>query len=257
MRTIAFVVLSAVMAASTARAQFVVSDPENLAQAVLIAKRTLQEYNTLLEQYRTVVRMSQGLGALDRYRIPAIAFNGPDATGRPYGTPWIQGLNHGDPYGDLYYRTTRSLEKPGTLLEALPASARKAVENSYATIELTDSVAVIGAHQVALTRGYGQQLQDAVQALERDVTSPRSEYHQVTALLDTIAAGDLIGRRQDMATNQLLSHALEQLLIRGKRTRDTEAVNMNMRLLGMRDGQAAGTSVVTGASDDLRTWRQP
>ena len=122
---------------------------------------------------------------------------------------------------------------------------------------MTDSVAVIGAHQIALIRGYSQQLQDAVQALERDVTNPGTEYHQVTALLDKVAAGELVGRRQDMATNQLLSHALEQLLVRSKRTRDTEAANMNMRLLGMRDGQAAGASVVKGAGDDLRTWRQP
>jgi len=117
--------------------------------------------------------------------------------------------------------------------------------------------AVIGAHQVALIRGYSQQLQDAVQALERDVTNPRPEYHQVTAVLDKVAAGELIARRQDLATNQLLSHALEQLLVRGKRTRDTETANMNMRLLGMRDGRAAGSSVVKGAADDLRTWRQP
>jgi hypothetical protein len=253
--TVAALLLITIVA--PARAQFVVSDPENLAQAVLIAERTLQEYNTLLEQYRTVVRMSQGLGSLDRYRMPAIAFNSPDAANRPYGAPWIQGLNAGDPYGDLYYQTTRSLEKPGTLLDPLPSPPRKAVENSYATIEMTDSVAVIGAHQVALIRGYSQQLQDAVQALERDVANPGTEYHQVTSILDKVAAGELIGRRQDMATNQLLSHALEQLLVRGKRTRDTEAANMNMRLLGMRDGRTASTSVVKGAADDLRAWRQP
>ena len=83
MRTVIFLALAVVSLAAPARAQFVVSDPENLAQAVLIADRTLQEYNTLMEQYRTIVRMSQGLGALDRYRMPAIGFNGPDTTNRP------------------------------------------------------------------------------------------------------------------------------------------------------------------------------
>jgi len=63
-------------------------------------------------------------------------------------------------------------------------------------------------------------------ALQSDVLNPRSDYHQVTAVLDKVAAGELIGRRQDMATNQLLSHALEQLLIRGKRARDTETVTI-------------------------------
>ncbi len=79
----------------------------------------------------------------------------------------------------------------------------------------------------------------------------------MTAILDKIAAGELLGRRQDIATNQLLSHTLEQLLARGKRLRDTEAATMNMRLLSMRDGRAAGTAVIAGAADDLRSWRQP
>ena len=55
------------------RAQLVVIDPGNLAQAVLIADRTLREFNTLLAQYQTIVRMAQGLGNLDAYRIPAIS----------------------------------------------------------------------------------------------------------------------------------------------------------------------------------------
>ena len=70
-------------------------------------------------------------------------------------------------------------------------------------------------------------------------------------------AGELLGRRQDMATNQLMSHALEQLLARSKRTRDTEAATMNMRLLGMQNGRAFGQSLISGAAADLRAWRLP
>jgi hypothetical protein len=72
-----------------------------------------------------------------------------------------------------------------------------------------------------------------------------------------VAAGSLIARRQDMAANQLLSHALEQMLARSKRLRDSEAVAMNMRIGALRSGRAASTSIVRGAADDLRTWRQP
>jgi hypothetical protein len=79
----------------------------------------------------------------------------------------------------------------------------------------------------------------------------------MTAVLDKVAAASLIARRQDMAANQLLSHALEQLLARSKRVRDTEAVTMNMLLGGLRSGRTAGASVVRGAANDLRTWSQP
>jgi hypothetical protein len=240
-----------------ARAQWIVHDPGNFQQAVLIAERTLREYQVLWDQYQTILRMTQGLGNMDRYRIPPGAITGHDPSRWQYGSPWLQGLNSGDPRGRLYRQTTRSLSAPDALLRELPPGARRAVESAYATIEITDAVAQIAGHQVALVRGYSGALQQATQALEADVLDPRSRYHQMTAILDKVAAGELLARRQDNATNQLLSHALEQLLVRGKRLRDTEAAAMNMRLLGMRDSRVAGASLVRGAGSALRTWRQP
>jgi hypothetical protein len=79
----------------------------------------------------------------------------------------------------------------------------------------------------------------------------------MTAVLDKIASGELLGRRQDMLSNQLLSHALEQLLARGKRLRDTEAATINMQLVTWRDGAAANEAFASGMGDALRTWRQP
>jgi hypothetical protein len=255
-RTIVVAVFIAALAVP-ARAQLVVTDPGNLTQTVLIAERTLREYDTLWAQYQTILRISQGLGSMDRYRIPAIGINGHDPSRWPYGSPWLQGLNSGDARGTLYRQTARPLAPPAMLLNQLPPAARRAVENAYATIEITDSVAQIAGHQVGLVRGYSGRLQDATQALEADVMDPRPRYHQMTAILDKVAAGELLGRRQDNATNQLLSHALEQLLVRSKRLRDAEAATMNMRLLGLRNGRAAGTSLVSGSANDLRTWRQP
>jgi hypothetical protein len=116
---------------------------------------------------------------------------------------------------------------------------------------------MMGGHQVGALRGYHGQLQGAVQELEGDVLNGLLRYHEMTAILDKIAAGELLGRRQDMASNQLLSHALEQLLARGKRLRDTEATTMNMQLVTWRDARAANAAMVAGTADALRTWRQP
>lgn len=256
-RTAVIVAIVLVLLTAPVRAQFVVVDPGNLAQAILIADRTLREYDTLLQQYQTIVRMSQSLGSLDRYRVPAIGITGHDLSRWPYGAPWLQGLNSGDARGTLYEQTARRLERPDGVLDHLPPSARKAIEDAYATIEITDSVAEIGGHQVALVRDYNGKLQQVTQEFENDVLNVLPRYHQMTAILDKVAAGELLARRQDMATNQLLSHALEQLLARSKRMRDTEAASMNMRLLGMRDGRTAGANLVRGSADDLRSWRQP
>ena len=146
-----------------------------------------------------------------------------------------------------------SLTRP----EALTAAARRMLERQYATIEITDSVAMMGGHQVGALRGYHGQLQRAVEDLEGDVMNGLERYHEMTAILDKVAAAELLGRRQDMAANQLLSHALEQMLARSKRLRDTEASTMNMQLVTWRDGQAVNAAFVSGSGDALRAWRQP
>lgn len=253
----ATVLLVLALVVAPARAQIVVTDPGNLAQATLIAERTLREYEALWAQYQTLRRMAQGLGAMDRYRIRPSAITGHDPSRWPYGSPWLQGLNSGDFRGELYRRTTRELAQPASWLTRLPTPARRAIETAYATIEITDAVAQIAGHQVAAVRGYTGALQQTIQALEDDVVDPRSGYHEMTAVLDKVAVGQLIARRQENAANQLVSHALEQLLVRGKRLRDTEAATMNMRFGSLRHGRLAATSVVRGAAHDLRTWRQP
>lgn len=245
------------LVAAPAHAQLAVIDPANLAEAVLIAQRTQRQYEELQAQYRTILRMSQGLGNMDRYRIPTIAATGHDTGRWLYGRSWLQGLNTGDPAGTAYGASTIPLERPTTLPATIGSAARRTLERQYATIEITDSVAMMGGHQVGAIRGYQGQLQQAVQELEGDVMNGLARYHEMTAILDKIAAGELLGRRQDMASNQLLSHALEQLLARSKRLRDTDATTMNMQLVTWRDGRGASEAMVAGAADALRTWRQP
>jgi conjugal transfer/entry exclusion protein len=244
-------------AASPAHAQFTVFDPSNFAQTVLIAQRTQREYEELMAQYRTILRMAQRLGNLDPYRVPAIAATSHDLSRWQYGRPWLRGMNSSDASGALYRETTLPLERPDVLPVRMTAAARRQLERQYATIEITDSVANMGGHQVGLMRGYHGELQSAVQHLEDDVLNPLDRYHDMTAILDKVAAAELLGRRQDMAANQLLSHALEQLLARSKRLRDTEALMMNMQLTTWRDGRAANEALVSGAGDALRAWRQP
>lgn len=257
MRRIFLTTLAIAALSTPIRAQFAVIDHGNLAQAVLIAERTLREYEALRAQYETLVRMSRGLGSMDRYRIPTLPGTDHDIARWEYGRTWLQGLNTGDPTGTAYRDATRSLAPVGYSLQQLPPAARRALEQAYATVDITDSIAMVAGHQVAQVRGYSRRLQQAIDTLEGDVVNPDARAHEMTAVLDKVAAGSLIARRQDMATNQLLSHALEQMLARSKRLRDSEAVAMNMRIGALRSGRTAGGSIVRGAGDDLRAWRQP
>ena len=152
--------------AAPAHAQLAVIDPANLAQAILIAQRAQRHYQELQAQYRTILRMSQGLGNMEGYRIPTIPATRHDAGRWLYGQPWLQGLNSGDATGAAYLATTVPLERPSTVPTQLTAAARRTLERQYATIEITDSVAMMGGHQIGALRGYHGQLQRSVQGLE-------------------------------------------------------------------------------------------
>ena len=253
------VVFTLLLAASVTpvRAQIAVIDPANLVQAVLIAQRAQRHLEELQAQYRTILRMGQGLGNMEGYRIPPVSATRHDVARWTFAQPWLQGLNSGDPTGAAYWATTVPLERPDGIPQRIGGSSRRTFERQYATVEITDSVAMMAGHQVGALRGYHGELQRAVQALEDDVLKGLLRYHEMTAILDKIAAGELLARRQDMAANQLLSHALEQLLARGKRLRDAEASTLNMQFVAWRDGAAANEAMRAGVGDALRTWRQP
>jgi hypothetical protein len=256
-RVIVFVLLSMLFVARTASAQLVVFDPLNLIQTILIAERTERQYEELVQEYQLILRMAQNLGNMDAYRIPSIAISRHDASRWEFGRPWIQGLNTGDAAGTAYLATAQPLLPLTVDAGRVSPAARTAIQRDYATIEIADSVAEMGGHQVALVRGYHDRIQRAVQSLEGDVLNGLLRYHQLTANLDKVAAGELLGRRQDMAANQLLSHVLEQLLVRTKRARDAEASTINMQLVTWRDGATANAAFTSGTATALSTWRQP
>ena len=95
-RRLVLVIIVIALVSVPAHAQLAVIDPANLAQAVLIAQRAQLHYEELQAQYRTILRMSQGLGNMEGYRIPTISTTGHDVSRWLYGQPWLQGLNSGD-----------------------------------------------------------------------------------------------------------------------------------------------------------------
>ena len=96
----------------------------------------------------------------------------------------------------------------------------------------------------------------AIQALETDVTNGSLE-QSMTAVLDKISGGVLVGARQRQNRAQVLAAVVEQLAVEGKRARDTEAATLNMQLTSWRDREAVNAAFVAGAGDALGTWRQP
>jgi hypothetical protein len=240
--------------ATPASAQWAVFDPAALAQNIIIAERTLREYQQRVEQYLLLYRMARGLPGMLDYRVRAIVPTAHDVARFRYGAPLLTALNSGDPNGERYAAAVRPM---AAITDRIPVGVRRALEVPFAAVEIADSVTHRAMHQAAMIRGASADMARAIAVLERDVTSSSDADHSMTVNLDKIAGAELIGRRQDSASNQLLSHVVEQQLVKTKRMRDAEAASMNMRLNAMTYGGDAQRAVFAGAAEGLRTWRQP
>lgn len=248
------------LAASSVSAQLVVSDPAVTARNVITAM--VKEYllNLQREQHSELRRMATRLSMhtnLDKYvqpDPPRWRTHGGDFL---FAGPYNDALIFGDAGGAAYVELTRRLLSAAQGLSRLPADARRSFLARLATIELTDAAAIAATHDSGQLRLNGRRRElQAIDALETDVTDPSNE-QSATAVLDKISGAVLIGARQRQARAQLLAGIVEQLLIDGKRARDSEAAAMNMRLLTWRDGRAANEAFVAGSADALSTWRQP
>ena len=256
-KTIATLLLVLMIAPPTS-AQMIVLDPSNLARAVEIAQRTLQTYYLMQQQFETLQRMGKiASGQMNvKYRIPGVATFGHNTAEFEFAREWLEALNAGDARGTKYFRNAQVLKRPGNLFNALPDAAKQMIRSAYATVEVLDSVTMMGGHQAAIIRAYQGELQRLVSALEHDITSPNPDMHELTAVADKVAVGSLIARRQDMAANQLTSNILEQLLAQNKRTRDADVAALNRAFVQMQSG-GIDTSIVDGSASALRNWRIP
>jgi hypothetical protein len=258
--------VAAVLAASTiAGAQIVVFDPATVAQNAAIAALKEQLSRLLsneVDQLRQMARRLSAFADLQRYgfhdtpewRIHLFLFEQYLFANRINAS-----LNYGDRSGAGFGEVARERVEPGTELAALGAEdqgALDAVRAQLATLDLGDSTIVAGIDQNGQLRYNGRKELEAIEALQSDVLDP-SESQSTAAVLDKVNAAGLIRARQQQARLQFLSAIVEQMLVDNKRSRDTEAAVMNMRLEALRDGRAAGAAVIAGAADDLRTWRQP
>lgn len=165
-------------------------------------------------------------------------------------------LNYGDSSGAAFAEVSQPVLTAADALARLGPAARRELTARLATIDAAASSAVTATHDTGQLRYNGRRELRAIETLERHVVDPSNE-QSATAVLDKISGSALVATRQRQARTQLLSGIVEQLVIEGKRARDTEAGAMNMQLVAWRDRQAANEAFASGAGDAIRGWRQP
>jgi hypothetical protein len=234
-------------------AQFVVHDPTNYAQA-------LARYGQLVQQYRHFVAQARRLPDVlaARYRVPTPRWRTHDLGDTyAYARSILTALNRGDSSGTGYASSIDRLTDLTEVLPLLPADLRRRLTNTYATIQLADSVARYAIDQTGRVRDNGGAVLAAVLNMENDATSFSDDLHTQIAVLNKINGANVLGLRIGEMGNQLQMHVLEQVLVQNKRTRDTEAQLMNARLFQWRYGPAYGRDLFSRSAANLETWRQP
>jgi hypothetical protein len=222
-----------------------------------------QIVDIIVQQHDRVRRMAQRLSAhtsLDKYAVQGAPRWNPhvsDPETFPYSHGYLDALTYGDPTGAQFRYASRARVPAEDMLAGLSPAAREAIERELATLDLADSTIIAGTHQAGLLRDNGNREMAAIDELERHVTDSSPE-QSATAVLDKISGAALIETRQKQARIQILTAITEQLLVDNKRARDTEAAVLNMRLHRLRGAWGdEGGGFMTGAAEDLRTWRQP
>ena len=267
-RTVLIAAIAAVvLGTGLARAQLVITDPAVTLRNVVIAVLKRQVLDTLTQEADRFRRMAKRLSAstnLDKYAlteddIPMWRIHLFQGDQFLYANPFNAALNYGDGSGAGYEDVARSRTEPGaelTGLAELAPAADAAIVAGLATLDAADSTMIAGTDQTGQLRYNGRRELAAIDALQGDALDP-SPSQSATAVLDKITGADLIRARQQQARIQFIGAIVEQLLVDNKRARDTEAATMNMQLERLRWGRVANTSLVAGAADALRTWRQP
>ena len=248
---------------SVGHAQLAVYDPAVTARNAITA--AVKEYLLQLQvqQHSQLRRMAQRLSMftdLRKYGVPDPSrwrthdFENPDVF--LFARAYHAALNYGDGSGGAFLGIAQPLLDANAALAQLSPAAERALRAQLATLNLTDAAVIASTNETGRLRFNGRRELQAIEALDRDVTDGTLE-QSTTAVLDKISGASLIAGRQRQARVQLLSGLVEQLLVEGKRARDTEAAAINMQLVAWRDRQAANAAFVSGSGDALRTWRQP
>ena len=244
-------------------AQLVVTDPAVTVRNMITAALKEAVLTVQRQQHSQLRRWAQRLSMftnLGKYGLP----NAPlwrihdwqDPALFLFSRAYNAALNYGDAGGVAFQDVSQSVLPAAAALGVLPPSARRALTAQLATLDVATASAITATHDTGQLRLNGRRELSAIEALEHDVTDGTLE-QSATAVLDKISGAVLIGARQRQARAQLLTGVVEQLLVEGKRARDTEAATMNMQLVAWRDRDAANVAFVAGSGDALRAWRQP
>jgi hypothetical protein len=248
---LATVAVAVALWTSAARAQWVVFDPSNYAEAIAQVQQMIRQYQFWIEQAQRVP-----VDIATRYHAHSIDWTFHDLNGGAlYAQQMLRALNDGDVTGSAYRALVDPLDVPTDVMGRLPASLQRRLADRYGAIELQDSITRLAVDQTGTARTDGPFTLQAVRNVEHDIVNPADGFHSQTALLEKINAASAIGLRLEEQTNQFQLTTLEQLIVDNTRRRDAEARLMNATIYQWRFGSAYGQDLFRNTAANVNGWR--
>jgi hypothetical protein len=248
----------AVVAPQPAAAQIPVIDIGQIIQLARVIAVAYRTYQQAALAYNHLVVMSAPLANMMGFKMyPApVTYHSWLAQSR-YANPLFTALNYGDARGQLLMQVLRLVGPLNPMLTKMPWEMRESFERAYANLEVADSMLQRTIHVVGAGRTYMTgELARSIQQLEDDTLNPHRSWHQPTASMDKIAAGELIAARQQMQHNIQLSALVELEIRKQMEQRDMEADDLNQRLGVLRHPDATD-GLIDDSAAALDSWRQP
>ena len=256
----AVVVAIVVVLTTVARAQFVVFDPSNYAQALRGFIQLQQQYAQLVTTYQLLREQSRlAPGDLaSRYRpiaTPYLNLVAPDTYTANAG--WVYTANTGWEASAGYQSSTNALKRYGPSLDQLSADEQQRTKNAYGTVELTDGLNVHGLEMLGYVRRHATDVELALRRLEDDSFSSAPDLNTQVAVLNKINAATVSSVRMTKDTNQILIALLETQLAAAKRQREADAVAINAHIAFETQARDLMRQTSAGTADALATFRLP
>lgn len=247
-RLVAVALLLALLGAPV-RAQFVVFDPSNYAEAIAQVVQLVKEFQFLLEQAK---RLPVNMASRYYLYTPGWAPHDLDAL---FADGILQALNEGDASGAGYRSMADLLDSFPDVAFRMPDALRGPLATQYANIELADHIATSGIDQVGQMRQTTNLALQLIPSLEADAYSGSDSFHTQIAVLNKINAANIIGLRIAVQNHEFLGDTLEQLIVDNKRKRDAETRLMNATVNQWRYGPSYGQDLYSRTAADVAAWR--
>jgi hypothetical protein len=227
----------------------IVYDPTASTHLIAQLGQMEQQYAAILNMYRTaentysqIIQNAKTIANKQRWESLISPWSYPVST-NTYGTTsgWTSAMNTGSASLSGYQQAVVPLGNYSSVWNLMNSTQQAQAGQHYATVELTDGVAVNALNTTGTVRANAAATNLAISTLQSDSLSDDPNLNTEVGVLNKVNAANLISAQTQQDTNKLLAVMVDQQAVQQKAIRDgwVESVNANIAAQQMAQQNAA------------------